>query len=88
MRGPLSCRKGVSGVLVAVTVTGHVSPDTRGRAGSLHTSWSVLVVLAMTYRGCLQQHVDVSEDTEVQRLEGGDQTSRDETREYDLTLDR
>ena len=62
-----------------VTVTGHVSPDTRGRAGSLHTSWSVLVVLAMTYRGCLQQDVNVSEDTEVQRLEGGDQTSRDET---------
>ena len=62
-----------------VTVTGHVSPDTRGRAGSLHTSWSVLVVLAMTYRGCLQQQVDVSEDTEVQRLEGGVQTSRDET---------
>ena len=33
----------------------------------------------MTYRGCLQQDVNVSEDTEVQRLEGGDQTSRDET---------
>jgi len=45
--------------------------DAQGRY-TLHTSWSVLVVLAVTYRGCLQQHVDVSEDTEVHRLEGGD----------------